>query len=163
MVGLAEAIEDPRNVFVGELREHVGFTLKGGDRLLLQVGTANAVDHFRQRARTSREPQILGQIDQLHAPAAERSDHPVASADYGAGRDHLDRDDTSCDRGPGATENLRGPVPGIERASTSSLSAPDSAALLAQIRCMIQPKNGVAAYMYITNRNQSRPRHGWRL
>ena len=90
MVGFAEAIEDARDVFVGELREHVGLALEGRRRLLLQVGTGEAIDHFRQRAGAAGEPQILREIDQLHAAAAERSNDPIASADYGAGRDHLD-------------------------------------------------------------------------
>jgi hypothetical protein len=89
MVGLAETIEDARDVFVGELREHVGLALEGGDRLLLQVGTGDAIDHLGQRAGAAGETQVLREIDQLHAAAAERSDDPIASADYGAGRNHL--------------------------------------------------------------------------
>ena len=54
----------------------------------VRVGELLYPDHLRQRAGTSGEPQILSQIDHLHAAAAERSNDPIASADYGAGRDH---------------------------------------------------------------------------
>jgi hypothetical protein len=85
---LAEAIEDPRDMFVGELREHVGFTLERGNGLLLHLGTGKRIHHFRQRRGTRGQPQILGEIDHFHAAAAERFDDAITSANYGVGCDH---------------------------------------------------------------------------
>src|SRR6266849_5469102 len=82
MVGLAEAVEDPRDMLVVEVCKHVGLALEGADRLALHVGAGEAVDHLRECASARREPQILGEIDEYHAAAAERFDYPVAPADY---------------------------------------------------------------------------------
>src|SRR5882762_1413549 len=84
----AEAIEDARNVFVAELREHVGLALKRGDCLLLHVGTGEAIDHLGQRARARREAKILGEINELHATAAERFDDAITAADDSVGLNH---------------------------------------------------------------------------
>jgi hypothetical protein len=90
MVGLAEAIENSRNVFIAELREHLGLAPERRDRLLLCLATGKAVDHLRERAAPRRQPQILGEVDEFHTATADRPDHPITSADYGVGIDHLD-------------------------------------------------------------------------
>ena len=88
MVLVAEAIEHARDMFVAELREHVGLALKRGDGLLLRVGTGEAVDHLGQRARPRRQPQVLGEVDELHPAPAKRLHHAVTSADDCVGRNH---------------------------------------------------------------------------
>ncbi len=88
MVLLAEAIEDARDVFVVELCEHVGLALEGGHRLMLHVGTGEAVDHLGQRASPRGEPQVLGEVDELHPAAAERPHDLVPAADYGVLVEH---------------------------------------------------------------------------
>ena len=98
MVLFAEAIEDARDMFVAELREHVGLALKRGDRLLLHRRVGEAVDHLGQRARARREAHILGEIDHFHAAAAERFGDAVAAADYGVGLDHLSNSALASDR-----------------------------------------------------------------
>ena len=88
MVLIAEAIEHARDMFVAELREHVGLALKRGDRLLLRVGTGESIDHLGQRTRARGQPQVLGEIDEFHPATAQRPDHAVTSANDGVGRNH---------------------------------------------------------------------------
>ena len=88
MVLVAEAIEHARDMFVAELREHVGLALERGHRLLLRVRAGETIDHLGQRARPRSQSQVFGEIDEFHPASTERLHHTVAAADDSIGRNH---------------------------------------------------------------------------
>jgi hypothetical protein len=80
MIALAKAIEHARNMFIIQLREHIGLALKGADRLFLGLDAAKRIDHLSQSAFTSTQAQIFGEVDQFHAASAEGSDDAIPAS-----------------------------------------------------------------------------------
>src|SRR5579875_1387691 len=147
---LAEAIVDAGNVLVVKLREHIGFALEADDRLVLQVGIADGVNHLGQGAGTARQTQILGQIDHLHPAAAEQPGNAIAVANDGIGSNHC------------RFVSLFAPFPEAATGDLGKSIAPPNAALAMHTRCSTGPI-GPAEYAIATPKNHSAAYKCWPL
>jgi hypothetical protein len=102
-------------MLVAELREHVGFALKSADRLLLGLDTGERIDHFRQRTFARSQAQILGQVDQFHATAAECFDDAITAANYGVRSNHFAIDPACAATDPARLRVVAALIPWIEQ------------------------------------------------
>ena len=79
-VGIAEAVVDGGDMFVGEGGKDCGFALEGLDGVLtFLVIVAEAIDHFGDDAEAIAEVAIAGEVDDFLAPFAEEADDLVAT------------------------------------------------------------------------------------